>query len=307
MKTYKQTGFIARLFTALFSIWLFGCISILPQTKIYNILHKGDERTFKVVIPETYNPQNPSSLVVVFHGGGGNMHNVEEMSRLTETATKFGFIVCYPNGTGRFKERLLTWNAGECCGYALENNVDDVGFIRKMVAKLTSEFNIDVKRIFATGMSNGGMLCFRIACELSDIFAAVAPVASSMTNFNCSPTEPISIIMFNGMKDKHVPYHGGIGEKALVKVEKKGVPEVVDFWKSKNKCPGEGTRIEKGNVISETYRNPENGTEVVLFTIKDGGHSWPGGTKGWIFGDEPSQEISASEIMLKFFEDHPKK
>ena len=119
-------------------------------------------------------------LVVVLHGGGGNAENIEEVTGFSEKADEEGFIVVYPDGSGRLDRYLLTWNAGFCCGYALENNIDDVGFIRALIEYLQEKYAINRNMIYVTGISNGGMMSYRLGAELSDIVAAIAPVAGSI-------------------------------------------------------------------------------------------------------------------------------
>jgi polyhydroxybutyrate depolymerase len=231
------------------------------------------------------------------------------MSLLNDKADKEGFIVLYPNGTGpKFRRHnLLTWNAGDCCGKASQQDVDDVGFIRSLLAKLSTSLSIDQKRIFVTGISNGGSMAYRLACEMSDRIAAIAAIAANLAVAKCEPSDPVSVSVFHGTADDHVPYQGGFGEKAVNKKYKKPVSEAVTYWIHHN-----GTGItpkieEHGNIQKETYANGRRGTEVILYTIKGGGHSWPGGKPGhWKGATEPTREISATDIMWEFFMRHPK-
>jgi polyhydroxybutyrate depolymerase len=152
------------------------------------------------------------------------------MSGFNEVADQNGFIVVYPNGTSLLSEDiLLTWNGGTCCGYAQEKNVDDVGFVRAIVPDLQSLVIIDAKRIYATGMSNGGILSHRLACEAADLFAAIAPVSGTLNFSPCNPSRPISVIEFHGTGDQHIPYHGGFGSKSLVNVDFASVQDSVGF------------------------------------------------------------------------------
>ena len=120
---------------------------------------------------------------------------------LNEKADQEGFIAVYPNGTGRL-EPMLTWNGGNCCGYAQWNNVDDVGFTRALLDDLAKVVNVDAKRVFATGISNGGIMCYRLASELSDRIAAIAPVSGTMGTLTCNPKRPVSVIHFHGTEDR---------------------------------------------------------------------------------------------------------
>ena len=167
----------------IFLIFFILCILIISTifsgciTTKQSIKYDGRTRTYLLHIPPQYDDSKSLPLIIVLHGGGGNSENMMKKTGFNNLSDENGFIVVYPDGIGRFKNRLLTWNAGHCCGYALDNNVDDVGFIRTLIEKLQENFNIDLKRIYLTGHSNGGMMTYRLGAELSDILAAVAPVA----------------------------------------------------------------------------------------------------------------------------------
>jgi polyhydroxybutyrate depolymerase len=160
------------------------------------LTHDGLERSYILYVPPSIDWSQPIPLVFVFHGGTGNAESAIRMSGFNEVADQNGFLVAYPNGTGRLSdEKLLTWNGGDCCGYAQQKNVDDVGFTRAIVTDLQSLANIDTKRIYASGMSNGGILSQRLACEAADIFAAVAPVAGTLNFSPCNPSQPPSQLL----------------------------------------------------------------------------------------------------------------
>ena len=169
----------------------------------------GVMRTFLIHVPPGLDKGRPVPLVVVFHGGGGNAMNAARMSGMSAKADSEQFLVAYPSGTGRGSSGLLTWNTWGCCGPALDQQVDDVKFVRAMVGMLEREYSIDAKRIHATGLSNGGMMAYRVGCEASDVFAAIAPVAGALDTDDCRPAAPVSAIIFHGTADKDVRYEGG--------------------------------------------------------------------------------------------------
>ena len=177
------------------------------------ILRIGDlERSFSVYVPRAYDgTRTPIPLVLVLHGAGGNADQVARITGMSEIADKAPFIAVFPEGTARKEHGLLTWNAGNCCGYAYENQVDDVGFIRALVGSLSAEYRVDPKRVYAVGMSNGGILAYRLACELSDTFAAIGVVAGAFNVSPCRPTRPVALVIFHGTADEHVLYEGGVG------------------------------------------------------------------------------------------------
>ena len=154
---------------------LSGCLS---KREIFD--YNGQSRSYILHLPPSYNGENEMPLVVVLHGGGGNAGNIEKLTGFSEKADKEGFIVVYPDGSGMFDRYLLTWNTGFCCGYALKNNIDDVGFIRTLIGYLQEKYAINPNMIYVTGISNGGMMSYRLGAELSDIVAAIAPVAGSI-------------------------------------------------------------------------------------------------------------------------------
>ena len=265
----------------------------------------GRDRFFKVHLPIGYDNQKDYPLVLVFHGGLGNADNIETMTGFSSKADSAGFIVVYPYGTGVFDKKLLTWNTWDCCGYANKKNIDDMSFIKKLIELLKSKYKINEKMIYASGMSNGGMMCYLLACEMSDVFAAVAPVVATMfPDAACNPANEVSMIIFNSIDDQNIPYEGGIGERSLVKVDKMPVEKVVEFWRNQFNC-----RLL--NEIDETdfqvidWGNTA-GTEIIFYKMLKGGHTWPGGEKVRLLADMPIKTISATDLIWDFFKNHPK-
>jgi polyhydroxybutyrate depolymerase len=232
-----------------------------------------------------------------------------DMTGFSKKADREGFIAVYPNGSGRLQNHFLTWNAGNCCAWAYENQIDDVGFIRALIGQLKKDYAVDEKRIFVTGISNGGMMSYRLACELSDQIAAIGPVAGAQ-NIDCRPARPVSVIILHGTADLHVVYNGGAPLR-MVDVRNprvdRPVSAAVAFWVKRNGCADTPVKERKGKVIIERYGDCAAGTAVALYTIQDEGHTWPGGTKWAIWADEPSREISATDVIWEFFRSHPKR
>lgn len=271
----------------------------------------GAARTYRLHIPVGA-PPGALPLVVVFHGGGGNARNAARMSGMDAKADEAKFIVAYPNGSGPMAGGLLTWNTWRCCGYALDNRIDDVAFVRAMVEAIAREHAIDRKRIFATGLSNGGMMTYRVGCELADVFAAIAPVAGALDTEDCKPSAPVSVIVFHGKIDQHVPFEGGVPTKTVDYRHPrtdKSVGYAIDFWKRHDRCDAAPARERKGSVTHDSYACPATSTAVELYAIDGQGHAWPGGEKGLRAGnvDAPTTEISATNLMWDFFLGHPKK
>ncbi len=270
----------------------------------------GAARSYVIHLPGGREPAAPAALVLVLHGGGGNAENAARMSRMDAKADREGFVAVYPNGTGGPMGRFLTWNAWRCCGIALVKGVDDVAFIRAVVDKVAREHPIDRKRIYATGLSNGGMMAYRLGCEAADIFAAIAPVAGALNTGDCRPFSPVSVIVFHGTEDGHVRFEGGKPRIAFDRHARtdNSVAFAVDFWTRRSGCDVKPTHDKRGHVIHDVYACPA-GRAVELYAIEGQGHAWPGGETGLRFGnvDAPTTEISATDLMWDFFAKHPKR
>lgn len=267
-------------------------------------------RTYEIHLPGNHAPDSPAAIVIVLHGGGGNAANAERMSGMSTKADKEGFIAVYPNGTpARPNGQLLTWNAWRCCGAALDRKVDDVSFIRAVVDDVARRYPVDRKRIYATGLSNGGMLSYRLGCEAGDLFAAIAPVAGALNSYDCTTGPKVSVIAFHGTADKHVLFDGGHPESSFdshVRADN-AVAYAMQTWRKRDACEGRDVPERKGSIIHSAWKC-EEGTAVELYAVEGGGHSWPGGQKGLRFGnvDAPTTELSATDAMWEFFKGHPK-
>ena len=274
----------------------------------------GLDRQYAVHVPRSYNPGQPTPVILNFHGGGGNSESQKKISMMDQASERYGFIVVYPQGTGA-KLRLInpkgfTWNAGSCCGYAMKQQIDDVGYTRALLDDLERQFNVDKKRVFATGISNGAMMCFRLACQLSDRIAAIAPVAGTMGVSGCNPSRPVSVIYFHGTDDKFVPVGGGKGPRSLPGESFESVDQTIAFWRRQDKVPDTPKVVKRGQATGSYYGPGADGSEVAVWLIQGGGHTWPGGQFGFlgkrILG-AMTQDISANDLMWEFFQRHPLK
>lgn len=286
-----------------------GCLLLarkaMESGEIQTIMAGSDTRRYLVHVPQSYRKGTPVPLVLVLHGGGGNGRGAEHMSGFTAKAEKEGFIVVYPYGWGRFEERLLTWNAGNCCGLALKEQKDDVGFLRQLVSRLKSDYAIDEKRVFAAGMSNGAMMAYKLACEAPDVFSAVASVAGAL-NTPCAPAQPVGLIIVHGRADRHVLYQGGGSEKTADSYPRvdASVSFAAEFFKRLNSCtPGPVER--HGKVETQTFACRDAGLQV--HSLDDEGHTWPGGEKGYFAADPPSREFNATDAIWAFFKNTARK
>ncbi|MBS2027667.1 MAG: prolyl oligopeptidase family serine peptidase [Deltaproteobacteria bacterium] len=254
----------------------------------------GDhQRNYLLRVPAGVARGTPMPLVLNFHGWLESARTQEKYTFMTESAGNRGMVVVYPQGIG------WSWNAGNCCARAQMEEIDDVGFVRDLVDRLEHQLCIDRRRVYATGMSNGGIMSYRLACEMSDTFAAIAPVAGGEAVPDCKPKRPVSVLSFHGQLDTVVWFNGG-GAAGLPSAK-----ESVDRWARRDAC-GSPTKavFDLGEVACRASERCPAGTDVVLCTVGMGGHTWPGGAiypgLGHTTGD-----ISATESMLDFFLAHP--
>lgn len=271
--------------------------------------YAGRKRFYDLHVPARYTKSAATPLVLNLHGGGGKPMQQRRDSGMDAVSDTGGFIVAYPAGTGKKEDQSLTWNSGIGDNYANQNNIDDVGFIRALLNDVEKLFHIDQKRIYATGFSNGGFMCYRLAAELSDTIAAIAPVSGVMgTGYAKKQTRPISVIHFHGLKDTFVPYNGGSGRGTLKNADLPSVEETINYWISFNGCskePQQATR--EGNALRRYYGNGKDKTEVILWILEDGGHTWPGGesTLPQLMVGKVNTDINASQLIWEFFKRHP--
>ena len=268
--------------------------------------HGGRTRLYRVHVPASYRPGAPAPLLVALHGGGGNRDHMARDGHygLISLSERTGLVLVLPNGVSRFRNGLFaTWNAGDCCGAARDGNVDDVGFIRAVVQRVRSQLDIDAQRVYATGMSNGAMMAYRLACELPELFRAIAAVAGTENTRSCVPGQPVSVLHIHARNDGHVLYEGGAGPEAVDRAlitDFRSVPETVARWVALNHCPKTSQRVlEKDGAWCERYAPCADGSQVQLCVTPTGGHSWPGGTKRR--GEPPAQAFGANEVMWDFF------
>ena len=272
---------------------------IQPGPPPLRFQYAGVMRSFRVHVPAGLAERAATPLVLMFHGGGGSGNQFQNASsRMDEVADREGFITVYPDGSGV----LRTWNGGGCCGYAVTNAIDDVGFCDALLDHLTSALCVDEHRIYASGMSNGGLMSHRLGCELSQRFAAIAPVAGTNMAPACAPARKLSVLQIHGSADGHVPWDGGEG-CGPARVAFSSVPDTLAIWTAANGCEaGRRTWLDQGDGHCEEQLGCDEGVSVVLCRIEGGGHSWPGGDPPADLAECPvdgpqSSTFSASEVI----------
>jgi len=277
-----------------------------------SVIHEDRLRDFKVFVPSSYRGA-PLPLVIVLHGGGGRNTQIEKSTGFSKLAEKQGFIVAYPQGLDR------QWNDGRetAQGKAHSLKINDTGFIVKMLGAIREKYRVDKSRIYVCGISNGGFMSMRLACDMSDVFAAAGIVCAGLNPYlaeNARPEKKISLLIMNGTEDPLVPYNGG-----YVKIFKQKRGEVlsteysVKYWLAWNGCGGEPFLAminpdTEDNTEIEKYTYDCRGAEVILYKIIGGGHTWPGGFQYLpenVVG-RTSRDINATEVLWNFFKKHRK-
>jgi polyhydroxybutyrate depolymerase len=252
-----------------------------------NVSSNGD-RTSKLHVPGSYDPNKAAMLVLNFHGYFGDAGGEEAVTKMDASSDKHGFLVAYPQGIGN------SFNADYCCGDAMNNHVDDVAFTKALIAKLENDYCIDEKRIYTTGMSNGGHMSYKLACEMSDVFAAAAPVAGEVLQLSCNPKRQIPILHVHGTADPIVSYDGGGYRSTAASL---GVFEAAYGCSN---APNTNW-YSKGDATCYSFDGCT--TEVAHCKIDGGGHTWPGGLP-LPFG-KTSTDLDATETIIAFFQKHP--
>ncbi len=275
--------------------------SLSPGDSEHTLIYAGEERSYVLHIPPGYDSSHPAALVLAFHGITLDAYEMIRISGFNAQSDASGFIIVYPNGTGEKQ----SWNGGRCCGEAARDNVDDVGFVRALLEELSNSLNLDPKRIYAAGFSNGAILVYRLACEMSDRIAAIGPVSATQAVEDletCQPARPVPVIHFHGTDDEPNPYNGGVTPGGVQFVS---VDDAIKFWVNFNGCPSEPSRSESGSIVHDVYAPCRQGSSVKLYTITGGKHAWPGGEAVSLRMGEPTMEISATALMWEFFLAHP--
>jgi polyhydroxybutyrate depolymerase len=267
----------------------------------------GRNRSYLVHLPPKHDPKKPAPVVLIFHGAATNASMMASFCGMNKKADEAGFVAVYPNGTG-LGELLLTFNTWDSLA---KNKPDDVAFTAKLLDDLARTIAVDPNRVYATGMSNGGMMCYRLAAELSDRLAAIAPVAGTLAIEKCGPKRPVPVMHFHGTADTIVPFKGP--NQQMPKFLKfKSVEDTVQTWVKLNGCPEKPKTADLPDVAKDgttvtrkTYGPGRDGAEVVLYAIEGGGHTWPGQEPLVGFIGKSTKNINANDLIWEFFQRHP--
>ena len=281
------------------------CGEINPGDHTRTIKVNGADRSYIVHVPKGYLREKPTSVVLCLHGAGMTGKMMQNVSGLSAKADEANFVVVFPSGTGF--GQFLTWNAG---GFqkGVGSRADDVAFMGLILDELGKELSVDKRRIYACGLSNGGMMSYRLASELSDRIAAIGVVAGVVAVDECKPKRAVPVLHFHGTADPVVAFE--MTEKNMPPFMKvKSVQESINLWVKLDGC-AESPEIERISqkddlkVIRKRHSGGKEGSEVVLVEVEDGGHTWPGMPPPLkMFGK--STKVSANDLLWEFFQKHP--
>jgi len=258
-----------------------------------SLTHDGITRNYILFIPSSYDPATPAPLVFSFHGYSSNASLNANYTGFTAIADTAGFILVHPDGT-LDGTGTSHWNVG---GWTVGSQIDDVGFTEAMIDEISASYNVNANRIYSCGMSNGGYMSFKLACELSDRFAAIASVTGSMTpqiSNACNPSHPTPILQLHGTADPTVPYNGSPTWTLAI-------DDVIDYWVGFNNCNttpiitaiDDNDSSDGTNVDHFVYAGGDNGVTTEHFKVYNGEHDW--------FGVWGNMDISSSIEIWKFF------
>lgn len=291
------------------------------QTKVVTTVTKtlktpdGRRRTYRIRVPASIAAGTRVPLLIALHGGVGSGKQFEDGSGFDAIADKHRFIVVYPDGVGigRNEDRLRTWNGGYCCGPAVKKNVDDVDFIRRLIGVVEGEYSIDASRVFIAGHSNGGIMAYRLACELSDVIAAVGLQAGSLGVDACAPTRPVSLIHIHGTADQNHPINGGVGTNGISRINFRSAIEGIRTFAAVERVPLTSSDVpdpKNPDVVRTTWGPDARGTEVQFVSVRGASHAWmgpmPQSRIGARLTGKQYTRLNASETIWEFLAAHPR-
>jgi polyhydroxybutyrate depolymerase len=278
-------------------LFIFPVLTIKGQTSVKSFTFDGIVRSYRIFIPSGYDPAIKHPVVFNLHGNGSNASVQESYSEMNLVADTANFIIIYPDGLNN------TWNVGFNNPY--NSGTKDVGFISALIDTVSANYNVDPLRVYSCGMSLGGFMSYRLACELHERIAAIASVtglmSSSLPN-NCQQDKAVPVLQIHGTDDETVLYNGTNWHTS--------VNYTMDYWIQKNSCPTSPIItnipdiVNEGSTVVKYYYGPcTNNSEVVLFKVENGGHTWPGDIPYAPLGNT-NQDIKASIEIWKFFSRH---
>jgi polyhydroxybutyrate depolymerase len=288
-------------------------VPLTPGDHRRDLVTGGRPRSYLVHVPPGYDATKPAPVVLAFHGASMNAKMMVPFCGLNKKADEAGFVAVYPNGTG-IGEAVLFFNAwSKPAAVGEEGPPDDVAFTAALLDDLATIVTVDPKRVFATGMSNGGMMCHRLAAELPNRIAAVAAVGGTIAAPDFAPKRPVSVMHFHGTADTIVRYGGPDPRKPMF-LRFMSVDDTIRAWVEVDKCPAEpkvttypDVAKDGTTVTRKAYGPGKDGTEVVLVEVAGGGHTWPGRQPTVAFLGKSTTNVSANDLLWEFFLRHTMK
>ena len=262
-----------------------GLTANAQQNILDSLEHQEFQRKYIVHLPPNYSEELATPVVLTLHGGSGNFLSVQGLTQMNQVSNQYGFLSVYPQGYAQSLIGGFTW--ADSRGTSADRaNIDDVGFIAKLIDTLAADFNVDKNKVYICGFSNGGFMTQRLACEAPEPFAAIGSLGCSMDTSlieNCFPSKAVPMAYFSGTEDPEVPYEGGAMQNPAVKPIAP-VDTAVQFWVANNNCqqqqpvvnipdtvPGDSSTVELFK-----YTDCDCNADFYFYKIINGGHTWPG-------------------------------
>ena len=269
----------------------------------------GQQRAYRLYVPSDL-PEGPVPLFVGLHGGLGWGDQFATTNHIEGLAESNGFLVVHPDGVpaaeGVGVEQSAVWNGGVCCGIAARSDADDVGFVAALLDQVAADHAIDPDRVFAFGHSNGGIMSYRLACELADRIAGIGVVAGTLGVYDCDPAAPVSVLHVHGTDDRSLPLAGGVGPDSIAGVDFPPPRDGFDALAAADGCPPP-TETTDGDITTALSGSCEAGTAAAFVTIDGGPHAWPGGTPAVRPRSGPGYPgYDATAEIVRFLLAHPR-
>ena len=283
--------------------------SFSPGTALHTITVGSLQRSYIVHVP-SHRPMTQSGtllaypLTIVLHGSSGSGDDIRGTTNMDSVSEANRVVVVYPNGVAGAGGLFPTdWNAGTCCGEAGREGIDDLGFMRAMIAELSAKLPIDKRRIHVAGFSDGGRMAYYMACQMADQIAAIGVVSGSLRDDSCTPSRAVAVIALHGTADPIVPYDESIDSPMPDPVDASmdALPPSVQFWVVQDGCAVASDSSFTPSVIRTTFAKC-SGSDVAFYSIDGGVHTWP------VLVDpsssDPDQTVSATALITDFFKRH---
>ena len=261
----------------------------------------GYNRTYLLNLPPNFYDTSGLPLVILLHGFAGTASQAETDYGVTDKGNAEHFIVVYPEGIPNpAGYHLRSWNAGNCCFVAQEDNVNDVHFISTLIDYLVANYKVNPKKVYVAGMSNGAMMTYTLGCDLADKIAAITSVSGTLiASSPCSPVRAMPILEIHSSQDLKVPYYGGYG---MDNVWFPAVDSGLNVWAALDTCSAPPTVTQYTGYTLSEWKNNSGVVAIDRYLTSDGGHSWPGGLKPRAQADAPSIYLNATDLMWSFFQ-----